>query len=128
MKRILVAIVALVLVLAPIMSVAAETVQYAKTEYHLVFVPKLVHEWYEDVKAGIDTAVAELAKQGITVTYSWDPPTDAVVTDQIAKIEGAIATSPGSVSRVASTCSAPAKETPSLSIFLRMEQMRAWAY
>ena len=33
--------------------------------------------------------------------------------------------SDGSVSRVASILSAPAKATPSLSIFLRMEQMRA---
>lgn len=98
MKRILLAVLALMLALTPMLSAAAEAVTYAKTEYHLVFIPKLVHEWYEDVKAGIDTAVAELAKQGITVTYSWDPPTDAVVTDQIAKIEGAVATNPDAIS------------------------------
>ncbi len=98
MKKFLVAIVALVLALTPIVSFAMEALQFDKTEYHLVFIPKLVHEWYEDVKAGIDTAVAELAEQGITVTYAWEPPTDAIVTDQIAKIESAVATNPDGIS------------------------------
>ena len=74
------------------------TSKYSKTEYKLVFIPKLVHEWYEDVKVGIDKAVAELADQGITVTYSWDPPADAIVTDQIAKLEAAAATKPDGIS------------------------------
>jgi ribose transport system substrate-binding protein len=98
MRKTLVTIVALMLAIALFAGASAEAVKYAKTEYHLVFIPKLVHEWYEEVKQGIDTAVAELAEQGITVTYSWDPPTDAVVTDQIAKIESAVATSPDAIS------------------------------
>ena len=32
----------------------------AKDEYNLVFIPKVVHTWYEGVKTGIDEAVAEL--------------------------------------------------------------------
>lgn len=71
---------------------------YNKTEYNLVFIPKLVHEWYEDVKVGIDKAVAELAEKGITVNYSWEPPADAVVTEQIAKIEAAASKKPDGIS------------------------------
>ncbi len=72
--------------------------KYLKTEYNLVFIPKLVHEWYEEVKIGIDQAVAELAEQGITVKYTWDAPADAIVTDQIAKIEAAAAKKPDGIS------------------------------
>ncbi len=70
---------------------------YNKTEYNLVFIPKLVHEWYEDVKIGVDKAVAELAEKGITVNYSWEPPADAVVTEQIAKIEAAASKNPDGI-------------------------------
>ncbi len=71
---------------------------FDQTEYDLVFVPKLVHEWYEDVRVGIDQAVAELAEQGITVNYTWTAPTDAVVTDQIAILESAAASQPDGIS------------------------------
>ena len=70
----------------------------AKDTYNLVFIPKLVHTWYEDVKAGIDVAVAELAEKGVTVNYVWDAPADAVVTDQIAKMEANAATQPDGIS------------------------------
>jgi len=70
----------------------------AKTEYNLVFIPKLVHTWYEDVKKGIDVAVAELAEKGVTVNYVWDAPADAVVTDQIAKMEANAAAQPDGIS------------------------------
>jgi len=71
---------------------------FEKTEYNLVFIPKLVHEWYEDVRLGIDQAIAELAEKGITVNYTWDAPADAIVTDQIAKIEAAAANLPDAIS------------------------------
>lgn len=83
---------------APAASSTATTAAYAKTEYNLVFIPKLVHEWYEDVKKGIDKAVAELKTQGVTVNYTWDAPAQAVVTDQIAKIESAAAKKPDGIS------------------------------
>lgn len=72
--------------------------QPAKTEYNLVFIPKLVHTWYEGVKTGIDQAVAELKDRGITVNYVWDAPADAVVTDQTAKMEANAATAPDGIS------------------------------
>ncbi|HZJ77925.1 MAG TPA: substrate-binding domain-containing protein [Clostridia bacterium] len=74
------------------------TAGYAKDEYNLVFIPKLVHEWYEEVKLGIDKAVAELAQKGVKVNYTWDAPADAIVTDQIAKIESAAAKKPDGIS------------------------------
>lgn len=79
-------------------TVAGGDSKYLKTEYNLVFIPKLVHEWYEEVKIGIDEAVAELAAQGITVNYTWDAPADAIVTDQIAKIEAAASRKPDGIS------------------------------
>jgi ribose transport system substrate-binding protein len=63
-----------------------------------VFIPKLVHPWYEDVKTGIDKAVAELKTQGITVNYTWDAPADAVVTEQISKLESAASKNPDGIS------------------------------
>lgn len=77
---------------------AKNTAGYAKDKYKLVFIPKLVHEWYEEVKVGIDQAVAELKEKGVTVEYTWDAPADAVVTDQIAKIESAAAKNPDGIS------------------------------
>ncbi len=76
----------------------AQAGQYAKKEYNLVFIPKLVHEWYEEVKQGIDQAVAELAKEGVKVNYTWDAPSDAIVTEQIAKMEAAAANMPDGIS------------------------------
>lgn len=70
----------------------------AKKEYNLVFIPKLVHTWYEGVKTGIDKAAAELADAGVKVNYTWDAPADAVVTDQIAKMEADAANMPDGLS------------------------------
>ena len=70
----------------------------AKEEYNLVFIPKLVHTWYEDVKTGIDTAVAELEEKGVKVNVVWDAPTDAIVTDQIAKMEANASSQPDGIS------------------------------
>lgn len=72
--------------------------KYLKTEYNLVFIPKLVHEWYEEVRVGIDDAVKELADQGITVNVDWSAPADAIVTDQISMIEAAAAKNPDGIS------------------------------
>jgi ribose transport system substrate-binding protein len=78
-------------------STAATSTKYKKTEYNLVFIPKLVHEWYEDVKVGIDKACAELKTQGITVKYTWDAPPQAVVTDQMARLESEAAKKPDAI-------------------------------
>lgn len=76
----------------------ASTTKYKKTTYNLVFIPKLVHQWYEDVKVGIDKACTELKAEGITVNYTWDAPPQAVVTDQIARLESEAAKKPDAIS------------------------------
>lgn len=53
----------------------------------VIFVPKVIHPWYEVVKAGSEFAAAEYKKQGITVNVIWDQPPQADVADQNARIE-----------------------------------------
>jgi ribose transport system substrate-binding protein len=52
-----------------------------------VFVPKVVHPWYDVVKAGADKAVAELKGEGIQVEVIWDSPPQADVSDHNRRIE-----------------------------------------
>jgi ribose transport system substrate-binding protein len=73
---------------------SADQVGEAKRELYFVYVPKLVHPWYEDVKAGADRAIAELAQRGIIVRYDWDAPTAADVVQQTQRLEAAIAKNP----------------------------------
>jgi len=70
----------------------------AKTEYNFVFIPKLVHPWYETVKAGIEQAVKEYAAQGITVKYTWDATATADVLAQTQKLEAAASKNPDGIS------------------------------
>jgi ribose transport system substrate-binding protein len=65
--------------------------QGGEKTYSFVFIPKLVHPWYEAVKAGIEQAVAEYKSQGITVNYTWDATTTADVLEQMKKLENAAA-------------------------------------
>ena len=53
----------------------------------IVFVPKVIHPWYEVVAAGADAAVAELKTQGIEVEVIWDSPPQADVADHNRRIE-----------------------------------------
>ncbi|MCB9116128.1 MAG: substrate-binding domain-containing protein [Caldilineaceae bacterium] len=66
----------------------------AKKDFYFVYVPKLVHPWYEDVKNGADRAIAELAERGITVKYDWDAPPTADVVQQTQRLEAAIGKKP----------------------------------
>lgn len=70
----------------------------AKKEYNFVFIPKLVHPWYETVKAGIEQAVKEYADQGITIKYTWDATATADVLAQTQKLEAAASKNPDGIS------------------------------
>lgn len=59
-----------------------------------VFVPKVVHPWYEVVAAGADKAVEELKAQGIEVEVIWDSPPQADVADHNRRIETNIGRKP----------------------------------
>lgn len=91
-----------VLVLLPSLATAAEN-------YHFIFIPKLVHPWYEAVKQGADAAVSELKKKGINVTYEWDAPPVADILVHTQKIEAAIAKRPDAL---AVSVLDPASDTP----------------
>lgn len=94
---------ALVLVLVALMMLSCIAVGEglyapAKTEYEFVFIPKLVHVWYETVKVGIEKAIAEYAEQGIDINYTWDAHPTADILIHAQKIESAAAKSPDAIS------------------------------
>ena len=59
-----------------------------------IFIPKVIHPWYDVVQEGGKFAVAELAKEGIKVNMIWDQPPQADVADQNARIEANIGKKP----------------------------------
>jgi ribose transport system substrate-binding protein len=59
-----------------------------------VFVPKVVHPWYDVVRAGADKAVEELKAEGIAVEIVWDAPPQADVADHNRRIETNIGRQP----------------------------------
>jgi ribose transport system substrate-binding protein len=69
----------------------------AEESYYFVYVPKLVHPWYDDVQRGAQMAMEEFAAKGVEVTYDWDAPTDADVVLHTQRLEGAIAKEPDAI-------------------------------
>ncbi|WP_421695941.1 substrate-binding domain-containing protein [Aestuariivirga sp.] len=63
-------------------------------ELTFVFIPKVIHPWYDVVAEGGKYAVDELAKEGIKVNMIWDQPPQADVADQNARIEANIGKKP----------------------------------
>nr|WP_321454970.1 substrate-binding domain-containing protein [uncultured Cohaesibacter sp.] len=52
-----------------------------------VFIPKVIHPWYEVVKAGAQAAVDEFKAQNINIEVRWDEPPQADVADHNRRIE-----------------------------------------
>lgn len=52
-----------------------------------VFIPKVVHPWYDVVAAGATKAAEELKTEGIDVKVVWDSPPQADVADHNRRIE-----------------------------------------
>jgi ribose transport system substrate-binding protein len=59
-----------------------------------IYIPKLVHPWYEEVKRGVEYGIQEVKKEGIDVEYIWDAPAQADVDEENRKIEAAISRKP----------------------------------
>lgn len=59
-----------------------------------IYIPKVIHPWYDVVRAGADTAVEELAAAGIDVEIVWDAPPQADVPDHNRRIETSIGRNP----------------------------------
>ena len=92
---------AFVIILTPIQIIGvaqSEAYKPEKNEYNFVFIPKLVHPWYETVKVGIEKAIEEFAERGITINYSWDATSTADVLAQTQKLESAAAKNPDGIS------------------------------
>lgn len=60
----------------------------------IVFIPKVVHPWYDVVAAGAKRAAEELKKDGMTVNVVWDSPPQADVADHNRRIEANIGRKP----------------------------------
>lgn len=79
------------------MSVAGqETDDYQpkKDSYYIYVTYKLVHNWYDAIKSGIDAAVAEYAAKGIEVKVDWEAPILPDAVDQVNRIEAAVGKNP----------------------------------
>jgi ribose transport system substrate-binding protein len=63
-------------------------------ELTFVFIPKVIHPWYDVVAEGSKFAAEELGKAGIKVNVIWDQPPQAEVTDQNRRIETNIGRQP----------------------------------
>jgi len=60
-----------------------------------IFIPKLVHPWYQDVITGMNNAKAFLEKTGqVKLTLEWMAPPKADVTQHVNMIESAIRKKP----------------------------------
>ena len=64
------------------------------TKQTIVFIPKVIHPWYEVVKAGSMFAAEEFKKSGIDVDVQWDQPPQADVSDHNQRIETNISKHP----------------------------------
>jgi len=69
----------------------------APKTYTFVFIPKLVHPWYQDVIDGMNAAVKEFKSRGITIKAIWNAPTTADAAIHTQKIEASIAKKPDGI-------------------------------
>ena len=60
----------------------------------IIYVPKVIHPWYDVVHDGAKFAVEEFKKQGIDIDVVWDAPPQANIDDQNRRIEAAIGRRP----------------------------------
>lgn len=72
----------------------ADLITPVEGELTFVFIPKVIHPWYDVVREGGEYAVQELAKEGIQVEMIWDQPPQADVADQNQRIEANIGRQP----------------------------------
>ena len=59
-----------------------------------IYIPKLDHPWYDEVREGIEYGIQEIKKEGVDVEYVWDAPARADIDEENRKIEAAISRQP----------------------------------
>lgn len=74
-----------------------------------VFIPKVVHPWYDIVRDGAEFAAAEFKQRGIDITIKFDAPPVAELADHMRKIESWIGIRPDGL---AVACIDPNGDTP----------------
>ncbi|MBB3710493.1 ribose transport system substrate-binding protein [Limimaricola variabilis] len=72
----------------------AELITPVDDKLTFVFVPKVIHPWYDVVREGAQFAVEEQAKRGVEIEMIWDQPPMADVADQNQRIEANIGRQP----------------------------------
>ncbi|MDR2391131.1 MAG: substrate-binding domain-containing protein [Planctomycetota bacterium] len=63
-------------------------------DLRIVFIPKVIHPWYDVVQDGANAAAGELKKIGYNVEVKFDAPPTADLSEQIRKIESYISSRP----------------------------------
>jgi ribose transport system substrate-binding protein len=71
-----------------------ELIKPVEGELTFVFVPKVIHPWYDVVAQGAEYAVQEYAARGLKINVIWDQPPQADVVDQNQRIEANIGRMP----------------------------------
>ncbi|MBS1182795.1 MAG: sugar transporter substrate-binding protein [Proteobacteria bacterium] len=77
----------------------------------IVFIPKVIHPWYDVVEQGAKASVAEFDKLGIKVNVRFDAPPTADINEHIKKIENNSAVHPDGL---AVACLDPATDTQAI--------------
>lgn len=72
----------------------ADLIKPITEELTFVFIPKVIHPWYDVVAEGSQFAADEIAQQGIKINVIWDQPPQADVADQNQRIEANIGKQP----------------------------------
>ncbi|GAD55336.1 substrate-binding domain-containing protein [Limimaricola cinnabarinus] len=72
----------------------AELITPIEEKLTFIFIPKVIHPWYDVVRAGAEYAVEEQAKRGVEIEMIWDQPPMADVADQNQRIEANIGRQP----------------------------------
>ncbi len=89
----------------------ATLIKPVKGPITIIFVPKVVHPWYEVVEAGAKAAAEEFSKDGITVNVVMDAPAVADITEHLKKIEASVSRRPDGL---AVACLDPASDTQAI--------------
>lgn len=105
MKKTLALILALAMIFAMAVTAFADDEQFAgtfdfnendgsepaKTEYHFVYIPKLVHPYFDAIRDGMLEAVEDYKAKGVEITLDYNAPANADAMLQIEKLEAAAA-------------------------------------
>jgi ribose transport system substrate-binding protein len=68
--------------------------QPQKGKYYFVFTYKVIHPWWDAVKVGMNAAISQYEKKGITIQLDYNAPTTPDAIDQVNRLEDAFGKKP----------------------------------